>query len=98
MPLNVFSFGCVVCHLITQKWPMVKLKKYLKSDATQQDDRKWFMSQPIDEWHVEKHQNYIDQINDDSLKQLIEACLQKKPSNRPNMLLIYNRITSIMEG
>ena len=21
LPLNVFSFGCVVCHVITQKWP-----------------------------------------------------------------------------
>ena len=25
LPLDVFSFGCVVCHVITQNWPVPSL-------------------------------------------------------------------------
>ena len=52
----------------------------------------------IDDWCVEKHQDYIDLISDSSLKKLVEACLQCKSENRPHMSLVYDRITSVMTG
>ena len=102
--LNVFSFGCVMCHVITQRWPQDVVTVYKMSSGqeagtivhqeicnpckiTKQ------LSYTMDDWCVEKYQNYIDQIGDNSLKQLIEACLQWNPEYRPHMSLIYVRIT-----
>ena len=115
MSLNVFSFGCVVCHVITQRWP--GMHKYMigcswipprtktaPEDATINQEminplKIWKkLSYTVDDWCVEKHQDYIDMINNNSLKQLTEACLQKNSKNRPPMSLIYERITSIMKG
>ena len=124
LPLNVFSFGCMVCHVITQRWPSVqyeplvkpKVKPKIKSNdnyggkakrpissctptyAKYSPGIKRRQSYTIDDWLVKKHRNYIDQINDDSLKQLVEACLQHKSKNRPHMPLIEKRIASIMTG
>ena len=115
-PLNVFSFGCVICHVITQKWPVTQcqtpvvlvgstgpIRSYSARPGssvkkTYQNHVYMFEGNTTDDWCVEKHQNYIDQISDDSLKQLVEACLQRNSKNRPHMSLIYERITRIMEG
>ena len=108
--LNVFSFGCVMCHVITQRWPhdvtgvrlrmrsgqvmgtIVHQEIYNPCKIAKQ------LSYTMDDWCVEKHQNYIDMISDDSLKQLIEACLQQNPEIRPHISLIYERITRIITG
>ena len=120
--LNVFSFGCIVCHIITQRWPGMQRPE--KSKAARKKKRndhcrpRWmsspwnaitdqkemhddFTSYTMVDWSrgVEKHQNYLDQIGDNSLKQLVEACLQRNSKNRPSsMLHIYEKITSIIEG
>ena len=33
LPLNVFSFGCVVCHVISQKWPIRKSKRSISGNS-----------------------------------------------------------------
>ena len=109
--LNVFSFGCVMCHVITQEWPRMQhdvgFPPRMKSIQTaiivhQEIDNPCKIAEQLsytmDDWSVEKHQNYIDQISDNSLKQLAEACLQRNPENRPHMSLIYERITRIIAG
>ena len=120
--LNVFSFGCIVCHIITQRCPgmqhpeksKVALKKKqndrcrprgksspLVAITDQKEMHDDFTSYTMVEWSrgVEKHQNYLDQISDNSLRQLVEACLQRNSKNRPSSIsLIYDRITSIIEG
>ena len=129
VPLNVFSFGCVVCHVITQIWPVpqsqprivipkieISTSNLLTEDLELQfcpityhrgvESRAMVInphfcertSNTVDDWSIEKHQNYINLINDNSLKQLIEACLQKNYQNRPSMSLIYDRITGMITG
>ena len=113
LPLNVFSFGCIVCHVITQELPeppkltpwnitgtrhssaIPRLRKLNVKRNLRFDDMA--ISYTIDDWSV-KNQNYIDLISDNSLKQLVEACLQCDPEDRPCMLQIYEKITSIMAG
>ena len=85
--LNVFSFGCVMCHVITQRWPRDAFRFHspsrMQSIQTprvhQEIDNSCKivkqLSYTMDDWCVEKHQNYIDLISDNSLKQLVEACL-----------------------
>ena len=110
-PLNVFSFGCVACHVITQKWPSIQhraIRVHAKSTtaatlattATSKEintARRKRLATTVN-WSVKKHRNYIDQISDNSLKQLVVACLQWKAKNRPCMSVIEERITSIMTG
>ena len=118
LALNVFSFGCIMCHVIIQSFPSVQHQPEINIDDspahklrstpevtvtsvsveghTPLTRRK--ISFTLDDWSVNKHQRYIDLIHDNSLKQLVEACLQCKSKYRPQMSLVYERITSIMTG
>ena len=112
LPLNVFSFGCIVCHVIIQKFPsmshddpLVTCQKYDLISITphfrfteRKDHDRDVTSCTIDERSVKKHQHYINLITDNSIQQLLEACLQENPGNRPNMSQIYEKINSIMTG
>ena len=120
LPLNVFSFGCMVCHVITQRWPSVQYEPLVKPKIKVRKSNNYYggkrqrsltsayakfspaikrrQSYTLDDWLIKKHKNYIDLISDDSLKQLVEACLQHESKNRPQMSLIDKRITSIMKG
>ena len=49
-------------------------------------------------WYVDKHQRYIGLIKNEPLRKLVEACLQRDFKNRPSMLQVSERITSIMTG
>ena len=102
LPVNVFSFGCIVCHVITQEWPTEPLVipgncidvNYI----IKLQDGKFTSYRFKDFSSIVKHRHYVDLINDGSLKQLAEICLQKYFKNRPHMSLICERITGIMTG
>ena len=104
LPLNVFSFGCIVCHVITQKWPSAKDHHFMMSFPTPSKYKKVEgaigsnSDGILNDWCVEKHQRYIDQIADDKLKYLVAECLQCNAKYRPEMLEIEKRITSVMRG
>ena len=83
LPLDVFSFGCVVCHVITQQWPMPTDKVTMKSAALSE---------------VERRQHYIDHIREGSLKQLVITCLDGDQERRPPISVVSERITSIITG
>ena len=117
-PLNVFSFGCIICHVITQKFPSMQQlqqpslpkpnghefssitpkKKMVIKRKLEYGNADLTTSCTIDEWSVKNYQDYIDLINDHSLKQLVEACLQYYCEDRPSMLEVYERIVYIMTG
>ena len=88
LPLDVFSFGCVVCHVITQQWPTPSDLIY--TDPT--PDKLTGLSE------VERRSRYIDQISDKSLKQLVITCLDNDQERRPPISLVSERITSIITG
>ena len=125
VPLNVFSFGCIVCHVITQRWPSAQQQPLEKPEVENNPNdcyerktkrpvstyrftatytkyspaaRRRKQSYTVDDWSVKKYQDYIDLISDNSLKHLVEACLQHNSKNRPHMSLIAERITGIMTG
>ena len=88
LPLDVFSFGCVVCHVITQQWP-ISLNRVDFNPVT---DKRVALSE------VERRQRYIDQISEGSLKQLVITCLDNDPERRPPISVVSERITSIITG
>ena len=88
LPLDVFSFGCVVCHVISQQWPQPAA--FTKHDPT--TGRRIALSE------VERHKHYIDQISEGSLKQLVITCLDDDQERRPPISLVNEKITSIITG
>ena len=103
LPLNVFSFGCIVCHVITQKWPVGTISVGSCSAPDPFDLYRMHSDQKLDtivnDWYVEGfHDEIYHKIPDHSLKCLADACLQRHPKNRPHISQIYQRITSIMKG
>ena len=78
LPLDVFSFGCVVCHVITQQWPTPADRVTMESVALSE---------------VERRQHYIDQISEGSLKQLVITCLDDDQERRPPISVVSERIT-----
>ena len=88
LPLDVFSFGCVICHVITQKWPT-------PSSLTMFDP---VTRRKIALLEVERRQHYIDQIREGSLKQLVITCLDNDQERRPPISLVSERISSIITG
>ena len=104
LSLNVFSFGCIICHVIIQKWP-VDFFEYLPvsrlsfpATVTFQSSNDDIVKLTVNDWDVEKHHRYISEIKDNSLKRLVEACLQHNQNYRPHMSQIFERITSIITG
>ena len=83
LPLDMFSFGCVICHVITQQRPT---------------PLSWITDSRLIRTEVERRQHYIDQINDGSLKQLVIKCLDDNQERRPPISLVSERITSIITG
>ena len=88
LPVDVFSFGCVVCHVITQQWPKRLDEQY--ADPTTKIFRR--------RSEVERRSRYIDQISEGSLKQLVITCLDNDQERRPPISLVSERITSIITG
>ena len=89
LPLDVFSFGCVVCHVITQQWP-----DPLPSSVA--DDP---MNGPTGKvTEVDRRKHYIDQISNESLKQLVIKCLDNVEERRPLISVVDKAITSVIKG
>ena len=91
-PSDVFSFGCVVCHVITQEWPERLKHKESVTVATPL----YGHPEPLSE--VQKRNHYIYQIREGSLQQLVITCLDNDPERRPPISLVSERITSIITG
>ena len=83
---EVLLFGCMACHVITQKWPTQRSEttKFSVQSVT------IFSSQLIRCCH------YIDEISDGPVKQLLKLCLMKDEKERPSISLVYERISDIM--
>ena len=94
LPLNIFSFGCIICHVITQEWPSIQHHS-LPAHNSGKKLRCLTTDGLIGNWSVKKHRNYIDLIDDNSLKDLVKACFL---INCSRMSEIYERITRIMTG
>ena len=88
LPLDVFSFGCVVCYVIIQQRPVPSPQRKLDP-----------VTKKVMEFtEVERRQDYIDQIREGPLKQLVITCLDNDQERRPPISVVSERITSIITG
>ena len=47
---------------------------------------------------VERRKQYIDQISEESLKQLVITCINNEQARRPLISLVNEKITSMITG
>ena len=88
LSLDVLSFGCVVCHVVTQERPTPLPLSVVEPKS----------GKMITVSEVERRRQWIDQISEESLKQLVVACLDNDQARRPSMSLVSERITSLITG
>ena len=84
LPLDVFSFGCLVCDVITSYllWSYEPSSEVLLTP----------------DYAIKKRKHSINQISEGSLRQLVINCLDNDPERRPLISVVSDRITSIITG
>jgi len=89
-PLDVFSFGGVILHIITQQWPQPKGIKQCDPVTKKR----------IMLTEVERRQHYLDMMtgNGGKLRQLVKSCLDDDPEVRPEIPNISEQIKMMKEA
>ena len=83
-PVDVFSLGCVMIHLVTHEWPVPAVETYYDEML----GRKAVLSE------IERRQVYLDQILEPTaLKDLILLSLHDNPRERP----IIAKLCAVLE-
>ena len=84
--VDIFSYGAVVLHTITQQWPQRQL-----GDAVRQGD--------TIQTEVQKHRSQINQIATKSkaLKSLVLSCLDNDPDKRPTIIQVSEILRRLSE-
>ena len=72
-PVDVFSLGCVACHVMSHQWP--EPKDLLPEDSL------------IALTEVQRREDYL-QLCTEPLKQLVISCLNNKADQRPNIAFV----------
>ena len=97
---EVFSFGCVACHVITQKWGRINSRSQrrqlggLHRDLRHRDQLvpgSDFSQSPLYRCHT-----YIVEISEGPVKQLIASCLVDNEKRRPSIKMVSETITDIV--
>ena len=87
-PLDVFSFGGIILHIITQQWPRPLSWVYIDPKTREQR----LLSE------VERRQHYLDQISTpDGLRALAASCLNGDPQCRPVIKTVADKIGSLKD-
>ena len=81
--LDVFSFGVLILHVYTQKWP-------------EPDDLFDEHNHPRNE--VQRRQHLLDKVNSAILKKLAIQCLNNQPQSRPYTLEICQKIEQLVSS
>ena len=70
-PVDVFSLGCVACHVMSHQWP--EPKDLLLEGSL------------IALTEVERREDYLKFCSEESLREMIESCLCNSPDQRPEI-------------
>ena len=81
--LDVFSFGVLILHVYTQQWPG-------PTDT--------FDEHNIPRTEVQRRQHLLDQVKNDTMKQLAMECLDNDPQCRPHTSDLVIRIEGIINN
>ena len=80
-PVDVFSLGCVACHVMSHQWPQPsnQFDYYLMFTQTE----------------GKRREQYLQFCTPSALKKLVEHCLDNEPKKRPDILVISRKLNTI---
>ena len=81
--LDVFSFGVLILHVYTQKWPE-------PDDAVDEHN--------LPRTETQRRQHLLDKVESTFLKQLAEQCLHNQPRSRPHTFDIACKIEKLVSS
>ena len=86
-PIDVFSFGAVALHVLSEEWPKPSVHN-IKNPTTKQ---------LVALSEVERRQKYLDKISDNAtvLRKMVEQCLGNEPDVRPSMHVVSTIIEPV---
>jgi len=79
-PVDVFSLGCIACHVMSHQWPVPK-------DRVPEGTM-------IVLTEVQRREDYLLSCHS-SLKQLVELCLQNVPEQRPQVSDVFRELKDL---
>jgi len=85
----MFSFGCIVCEVVTQDRPFDSLYEHMV-------DLKIGKSFVV--YHFKARQRYLDIMRQGPLKQLAMRCLDYNAAKRPSIFDACEEIDQILKG
>ena len=90
--LDVFSFGCVMLHILSHQWPT-------PSGSVVTDPITGAVTHGLSE--VEQRNNYFDKIDRDgkcgTLVPMIERCLNNLPRNRTSIMRVCDQLECLVD-
>lgn len=83
--LDIFSYGGIMLHTITQEWPKPKVFLYSSAGGGSSIE-------------IERRSEYINKIDDHDfcLEQLIKSCLDDNPKNRPSIAAVHEAVKNVI--
>jgi len=84
-PVDVFSLGCVACHVMSYQWPEPKDQSGHYSMFTQTDSE------------VKRREVYLQFCVPSALKKLVEQCLDNEPRKRPDVSVVHRKLNVIIK-
>ena len=90
--LDIFSFGCVIIHTVTQEFPMPNFDRYVETPNIRSYKK---LSE------VERRSVLIQKLKDNpdsaQLHKMVVECLQDDPDNRPTAAVLHGHFKKCME-
>ncbi len=85
--IDIFSFGTLILHLVSQQWPIPTEAVRVGQDGG---------LTPVSE--IERRRSYLELVGrDHCLRQLIEQCLQNDPRQRPDIFNIILTLRALQD-
>ena len=86
-PVDVFSFGGIALHLLSEKWPTPE--SHIKRDSS--------TKKMVSLSEVERRQQYLDAMTVEAavLKEMVIQCLNDDPDQRPPIKEVSEKIKSL---
>ena len=82
LSVDVFSFGCVIIHLATHKWPKPSGKLAYHYDT-----------KILSEW--DRRRKFISEMRYDILQPIVEQCLKDRDYHRPSSKEVLSMLEDI---
>ena len=98
---EVFSFGCIACHIITQERNYNMRHVYITNVVPGDEEilrlpTRGFAAEGRLRLSLHRCQEYIHEISEGPVKQLIASCLVHNEKRRPSITMVYETITDIV--